>query len=299
VEVQREEKVLFPDSGITKGHLMEYYLEVAQAILPHLDARPLTLERYPDGIGEDGFYQKTVPDYFPDWIPRVRVPLADGGSQQQVVASNSATLTYLVNQGTTTFHRWPSRRGELLSPDRLVFDLDPSGTDFGPVRRVARSLRNLLERLGLRPFLMSTGSTGVHIVAPIRKGPSFDQAKDFAEKAAEHLARKNPDQVTTHVRKNQRRGRLFLDVARNAHGQTSVAPYSARASSGAPVATPLNWDELDNREVTSRSHTIHSVPRRLTQKADPWKGMGRFATDLRKAVRRLQELEETGEDAPK
>lgn len=297
VDVKREEKVLFPEDGIRKGDLLSYYESVSTWILPHLKGRPLTLQRFPDGIAEEGFYQKKLPDYFPDWIDQAHVDLREGGTQAQVVASNTATLVYLANQGMITPHLWLSRSDELDSPDRMVFDLDPAGDDFGPVRKSARILRDRLEEIGLSPFFMTTGSTGGHVWVPLRRGPDFDAVRSLAAEVAEGVAAAFPEEFSTEVRKEARDGRLFLDVGRNAYAQTAVTPYAVRARAGAPVATPLDWEELDDEEMSSRRYDLSSVKGRLSRKGDPWKGMGRRASSLSRARKNWDRLrEEEGQD---
>ncbi len=294
VDLSREGKVLFPDSGISKGDLVRYYEEMAGHILPHLRDRPLTLHRFPDGIDREGFYQKARPDYFPDWIVGVRVPLADGGRQEQVVASNAASLVYLADQGSITPHIWLSRTDALKQPDRMIFDLDPPGDSFGAVTDAAGLLRELLAELGLEPFFMTTGSTGGHVWVPIRRGPGFDEVRAFAREIVEYLVDMRPDDFTTETRKQNRGGRLYLDAGRNALGQTATAPYAVRPRPGAPVATPLEWRELGRSGLRSASYDLHSVPRRLAQRKDPWKGMGRYARDLGNARDRFRKTH--GED---
>lgn len=291
VELSNEDKVFFPDEGITKGDVIRYYQRVGKTMLKHLGGRPLTLQRFPDGIEEEGFYQKEVPDHFPDWIDRVGVDLEESDVQTQVVANRKATLVYLADQGVITPHVWLSRTGELRRPDRLVFDLDPATDDFTPVRRAARMLQRLLDKLGLVPFVMTTGSTGAHVWTPIQRGPGFDDVRSFAGGVAECLTDAFPDDFTTETRKEKREGRLFVDVGRNAYGQTAVAPYALRPRPGAPVAAPLEWDELDRSDLTSRTFHLGNIPRRLGQKDDPWKGMGRRATSLDRSRKKLDELD--------
>jgi len=292
VTLEREEKVLFPGEEITKGALIRYYDDVANVILPHLRDRPLTLQRFPDGIEKEGFYQKEAPDYFPDWISRAPVPLAGEGSQEQVLAGNRATLVYLANQATITPHVWLSRLDEPDTPDRMVFDLDPAGDDFTLVRAAARALNRILDAVGLTPFFMTTGSDGGHVWVPLRRKTGFDEVRAFARTVAECLAQANPERFTTRPRKGARKGRLYLDVGRNARGQTAVAPYAVRARPGAPVATPLAWEELDRKGLDSRTFNLRSIPRRLGQQPDPWKGMGRRAGSLSRARERWKELDE-------
>ncbi len=290
VELDRLDKVLYPDARITKGEVIDYYEAVADPLLRHVDHRPLTLQRFPDGIGAEGFYQKRVPDHAPGWVERVSVPLADGDSQEQMVAGNVATLVYLAGQGTLTLHPWLSRAPELERPDTMIFDLDPPDSgDFGAVREAGLRLREVLDALGLTAGVMTTGSSGAHVRIPLRRGPDFDTVRRFARRIADHLAARFPDRVTTAARKAKRGERLYLDVGRNARGQTAVAPYSLRARPGAPVATPLTWDEF-RRTRDARSHTLRSVPGRLEDRGDPWSGMGRSAHALDVAVRKADEV---------
>jgi bifunctional non-homologous end joining protein LigD len=297
VYLSREDKVLFPGDGITKGDLVQHYQSVADHLLPHLRDRPLTLQRFPDGIAKDGFYQKEAPDYFPKWIRRTQVPLMDGGEQEQVVVSKRSDLAYLANQGVVTLHPWLSRDDDLDFPDRMIFDLDPADETFEPVKRAARQLQRLLEKLGLKAFLMVTGSRGAHVWVPLRRGPDFDEVRGLAQEIAQSLAEGSPEEFTTEVRKEKRDGRLFLDVARNAFAQTAVAPYALRPLPGAPVATPLDWSELERRDLGSATYTMESLPRRLVQKGDPWHGMGRHGAGLQGAREKLARLKEMGGQA--
>lgn len=280
VELSHPDKVYFPGQGFTKGDVFDYYQTVAPHLLPHTRRRPLSLQRFPDGIAGEGFYQKTVPHSFPDWISRVGVRLKDGSRQDQVTADSRSVLAYLSQEGVVTMHVWPSRAPHLSEPDRMIFDLDPSDDQpFAVVREAAAALRERLASVGLVPHLMLTGSSGAHVWVPLRRGPDFGTVRSFAATVAESLAEERPAELTTKIRKDSREGRLFLDVARNAWGQTAVAPYMLRALPGAPVSAPLEWAELPDTEESGR-FTITTMPRRLAQKDDPWKGMGRHAADL-------------------
>jgi len=294
VETGREDKVLFPRDGITKGDLIHYYRTVAGPVLAHVGDRPLTLQRFPDGIDADGFYQKETPDHAPDWLGRTQVELKGGGHQSQIIATAHSDLVYLANLGVVTLHAWTSRADDLRKPDQMIFDLDPPDDDFSPVKKAARALKSLLDRVGFRAFLMLTGSTGAHVRVPIRRAPGFDEVRDFARNLAQHLSAEFPDALTTEIRKESRKGRLFLDVARNAYGQTAVAPYSVRPKEGAPVAVPLDWDELGRSGLRSAHYTIRSVPRRLAQREDPWEGMQRYARSLSKGRTKFAEIRKRG-----
>lgn len=289
VELSNLDKTLFPDAGLTKGDLIDYYERVSEWMLPHMKERPLSLERFPDGIDGEGFYQKETPDYFPDWITTASIPIkGDGGSQSQVVCDQTATLVYLANQACITPHIWLSRRDELDVPDRMVLDLDPPGTEFEPVRSAARRMRARLEELGLNAYLMLTGSKGAHVVVPLRRDADFDRVRTLAQAVARSLAEEYPDELTVEQRKNKRGDKVFLDTARNAYGQTTVTPYAVRARPGAPVATPIDWEELDASGLTSSRYTVENLFRRLSQKGDPWEGIAHRGQTLTEAEKKLQ-----------
>jgi bifunctional non-homologous end joining protein LigD len=289
VETSREDKPLFGSGGISKGQLIDYYEQVWDRMRPHLVDRPLVMQRFPDGIEHEGFYQKQVGDYFPDWIDRVRVPVRQDGSQTLVVCNAKATLAYLANQACVTPHLWLSRSDALEQPDQLVVDLDPPGRDFAPVRRAALQCRELLDELELHSVVKTTGSRGVHVIVPLRAEESFDAVREFAKQMALALARRHPRALTVEQRKAKRDGRLYLDVGRNAYAQTAVSPYGVRALEGAPVAMPLDWSELSDGGLDARSFDVGSISTRL-EAADPWSGWRRRARGLDPARRRIDQI---------
>lgn len=285
VELSNTDNVLFPDSGITKGDLIAYYRRIADVMLPHVKDRPLTLHRFPDGIDASGFYQQRVSDYFPGWIQTCETPRADSGDDaiEHVLCNNQATLAYLANQAAITLHGWLSRTPEVGHPDRLIFDLDPPDDDFAGVRRAARQVSELMQSIGLTPFAMTTGSRGIHVVAPLRVDSDFDEVRNLARDMASRLEKQHPDKLTTEQRKEKREGRIYLDIMRNAYGQTSVMPYAVRARPGAPVATPLDLDELDDSSLDPRGWRLGNIHRRLGQKDDPWADIQRHASSVNRA----------------
>ncbi|MFF8092457.1 non-homologous end-joining DNA ligase [Streptomyces sp. NPDC016675] len=296
VEVHRPDKVLFPagddgDGGraqeYTKGDLVDYYRAAAPFLLPHLRGRPLMLERHPDGVDGPRFMQKNTPAHYPDWIERVEVG-KEGGTVRHTVCDDTATLLYLADQAALTLHRWLSLRGQVDRPDRLVFDLDPAGDDFPAVREAARLLGELLDELKLPSALMTTGSRGLHAVVPLDGRQDFDDVREFARDVAEVLAAAHPDRLTTAARKKDRGDRLYLDIQRNAYAQTAVAPLTVRARPGAPVATPISWDQLDDPGLHARRWTIaDAVDQARTR---PWAGIMSRARALGPARRRLNAL---------
>lgn len=289
VELSNLTKVLYPEDGVTKGDVIEYYRTAADTMLPHLAARPLVLRRFPDGIGTKGFVQQDAGDRFPDWVPLAEVARRGrAGTVRHVVCEDVATLVYLANQAAIELHVWPSTTDAPEHPDRLVVDLDPpEGTGVAALRSVARLVRELYETVGLAPFVQATGGRGFHVVAPLDRSADYEFVRALATDLADHLAAGQPDELTTAQRKERRGDRIFLDVNRNAYGQTFVAPYSPRARSGAPVATPLDWAELGR--ATPNGHTIHTVPKRLSHKDDPWSAMGEGSSphDVRAALDKL------------
>ncbi|MFP3904933.1 MAG: non-homologous end-joining DNA ligase [Armatimonadota bacterium] len=291
VELSNLEKIFFPDAGLTKGDLVSYYRDIADIIVPYMKDRPLTMHRFPDGLDGESWYQKNIGDYFPDWIETVTVE-KDGGTVTHVLCNNAATLVYLANQAAITFHVWLSRADRQHAPDRMIFDLDPPGDDFEPVRDAAFVVKELLETLGLKTFVMTTGSSGCHVVCPLDRSRDFAKVRSFAQQAAQLLADRHPDHLTTETRKAKRGGRVYLDVARNAYAQTGVSPYSLRALPGAPVAVPLEWRELRDTKIGPRTYTITNIFRRLGHKDDPWKGLGRHARSLSGPVEALGQMQE-------
>jgi bifunctional non-homologous end joining protein LigD len=280
------DKTLFPQAKISKGDLIDYYRRIAPTMLPHIAGRPLSLQRYPDGIEAGGFMQKNASDYFPDWIRRARLAKEDG-EVDYVVAEDAATLVYLANQACITLHAGLFRIDRIDHPDMMVLDLDPSDDDFAKVKRAARDARGLLQDIGLASFVQTTGSRGLHVWVPLDRSASFDEVREVASNLAEALAARRPEERTTEQRKAKRGDRVFLDVARNAYGQTVVAPYSVRARPEASVATPLAWDELDSPALGPRRYTVRNLFRRLAQKPDPWAGIEQHPQSLAPARRKL------------
>jgi bifunctional non-homologous end joining protein LigD len=293
VKVTHPDKVLFPDDGITKADLADYYRSVAPVMLPLVSGRPVTMQRFPNGIGKGGFLQKQIGEYFPEWIERVTAPnrrTRNATTRDEVtymVCRTSDDLVYLANQACVTPHVWLSRAPDIHHPDQLVFDLDPASTDPRVLRLAAAALRGLLEELGLPSFLKSSGSRGLHVVVPLVPAAETDAVKVFSIAVAEVLAARHPDDLTTEGRIADRDGRLFLDIGRNGYAQTMAAPYAVRPLPGAPVSVPLDWSELD--DFDPRRHTLRTIADRLAR-PDPWADLSQAATTLDHARTRLADL---------
>ena len=290
VEITHPGKVLFPGDGITKGDLAAYYERVAEWMLPHVKDRPVSMQRFPDGIEGKGFFHKDVPDYFPGWIKRVEVPKANG-TVNHLVIRGADTLVYLVGQNTVTPHVWLSRADRLWQPDRLVIDLDPPpGGDFTAIRRAARLTGELMRELGLSPFAQVTGSKGVHVWTPLRRRAGQEEVRAFARDMARVLAQRHRDELTTEWRKEKRDGRILVDTARNTYAQTAVPPYAVRPRAGAPVATPIEWDELSDSKLRPDRWNVTNVLRRLSSRGDPWAEIASYARGISRARRRIDSL---------
>jgi bifunctional non-homologous end joining protein LigD len=287
VEISRPDKQLFP-CGITKADLAHYYDEVAPAMLPHIKDRPLNLERYPDGIESERILQQRAGRHFPSWIGRVSVAKR-GGSVEHVTAANAATLVYLAGQACITLHPWLSRRDALNRPDRLIFDLDPSEDKTAEVRKAARTMTRLLCELGLEPWAMTSGSRGYHVTVPLRRQLDFEDVRAFSRGVAALATRREPRVFTVEQRKAKREGRILIDVMRNAYAHSAVGPYAVRARPGAPVATPLHLEELDDSRTRPDRWTLRTVPKRLEREGDPWQRIVRHSQTLTAARRRLEE----------
>jgi bifunctional non-homologous end joining protein LigD len=289
VEISNPDKVLFPRDGLTKGDLARYYADVATTMLPHVRGRPLLLNRYRDGIDRPGFVQQDLGATGPPWVGRVETPRRRGGAIRHPVCRNRETFVWLANQNAVTLHAWTSREPQLDSPDRLIVDLDPPN-GFDQARDAARQVRELLDELGLRSLPMTTGSRGLHVVVPLRPGPSHDDVRAFARDVAGVLAARHPARLTAEQRIAKRDGRLYLDMARNTYGQTAVAPYAVRPRDGAPVATPLRWEELDDPALRADTFTMRDIPQRLAAGGDRWAGIDRHRQSLRRPAERLARL---------
>ena len=289
IQISRPEKVLFPEDGITKGELIEYYARIAPWMLPHLRDRPLTLERYPNGINTKRFFQKEASSYFPHWIQRVTMEKV-GGKVTHVVCNDTATLVYLANQACVTPHIFLSRLDKVQYPDQLVFDLDPQGDDFEVVRSTARAFKELLDELGLPAFLKTTGSRGLHVAVPLQRREEYEGVRNFARELAGIVVSQAPRARTMEQLKAQRGDRVFIDTNRNGYAQLVAPAYAVRARKGAPVSVPLDWSELRKKSLRSNSFTIRTIFDRLENMPDPWAEFWNSAVALTKARRALQRL---------
>jgi bifunctional non-homologous end joining protein LigD len=291
VRITHPEKVLFPRDGFTKADVVGYYIEVADAMLPFMRNHPLAMLRFNDGIDGERFFHKRTPKYFPEYIDRVQITISDEKVNYSV-CNNVEALAYIANHNSIELHLLTVRADDLEHPDRLVFDLDPSIDDFEMVREATRWLHELLDEVGLAAFLMTSGSRGLHTWVPLDRKSDTEEVHSFAGEVARVLVDRHPDVLTTEFAKADRGSRIYFDVARNAPGQHAVAPYSLRAKDGAPVATPITWDELDDPELTPQRWTMKTVAERIGD--DPWSGMAKKARSLSRARKALDRLARQG-----
>ena len=281
IRFSNSDKVLFPADGITKEDLARYYAAVAPAMVPHVKDRPLNLWRWNRGIEEELVVQQAIPKGAPEWVRRVTVPRRRGGDVVHAVGGEAATLVWLANQNCITPHVWTARADRPDQPDRLVFDFDPpddGDSHLDAIRAGALAIGELLRERGPQPFAMTSGSRGIPVAAPLRRRHTSDAVRGVAGELAEEVAERLPDQLTTSWRKAGRGGRVLVDAARNTYAQTAVAPYAVRAKPGAPVATPLFWEEV--ADADPRGGGQRRGPARREERGDPWEAIGSAAASL-------------------
>jgi bifunctional non-homologous end joining protein LigD len=285
--ITHPEKVLFPDDGITKGELAAYYDAVAPIMLPLICGRPVTMERYPSGIGEQGFMHKDVSRGFPEWLERVEVPKKRGTVRHPIVC-DKRSLLWLANQNCITPHVWTARAPNLYRPDICVFDLDPSEDEPEVLRGAALGLRDLLDETGLRSWVKTSGSKGFHIVVPLDGEAGFDEVSTFAYSVASFLVKRNPQHLTQEFMKADRGGRILVDTGRNGYSATFAAAYAVRSRTGAPVSAPCTWEELERATVGPRTFSLRTMPARISEVGDLWSEIHQHGSSLRGAMEQLK-----------
>ena len=290
--LERGDKVLFPADGITKSELIDYYQVVGERFIGYAARHPMVLRCFPEGIKGEGFFRKRAPQWYPSWIPRASVA-KEGGMLSHVLCDDEATLVFLAEQAAIEMHLWLSAVPAVEIPDRVIFDLDPGpGAGLGALRSVAADLRSLLVEIGLDPHLMTSGSRGYHVVAALKGKDPFSQVHVFARRVAELVVSLDPSWRTVASHKVKRERRVFIDYLRNGYAQSAIAPYSVRALSGAPIAMPLSWDELDVAEP--RSWHLRDVAATGARRPDPWSDLTSRAASVLLPSRLLEEAEGRG-----
>lgn len=309
VVVTHPDKLMFPDDGITKGDLVDYYDFVGPVMVPHIARRPITMERFNRGVGTAGFFQKNMSRGFPAWLERVEVP-KKGGTVNHPLVTDARSLRWLANQNCVTMHVWPSRAPRLERPDVCVFDLDPAtatetrkhGGEKGGIRKrggadkdlavlvnAALGLRDLLGELGLTCWIKTTGSKGFHIVVPLDESADWGEASWFAHHVGAELVRRDPDHLTQEFSKVDRGGRIYVDTGRNGYSATFAAPYTVRAKPGAPVSAPCTWDEVRRGKLTPKSFTLKTMRKRIDAVGDLWADLLKSGQSLTAAINQLRD----------
>ncbi|MDQ2664031.1 MAG: non-homologous end-joining DNA ligase [Candidatus Eremiobacteraeota bacterium] len=300
IALSNPDKVLWPRDGYTKGDLVAYYRTVAKWILPHLQDRPLTLQRYPDGIDGPSFFEKQAPKAAPSWARTISIP-SSGGKRSHIaylVCDDEATLAFVANLASIVLHVWTSRAQELDNPDYVLFDLDPwEGCTLKTLAAVALQVRETIESIGLKPLVKTSGSSGLHVVIPLVPEYDYEPIKVFAEVIARQVAQAVPELTTLErMTAKRKKGTVYLDYVQVGQGKTLVPPYAVRAVDGACVSMPLDWSEVEalarkrsgQPEDASAPWTIKTAPVRLAKRGDPWSGKGWKPARLEKAITKAQ-----------
>jgi bifunctional non-homologous end joining protein LigD len=269
VTITHPEKVMFPESGITKGDVAAYYELVAPVMVPHLSGRPVTLERFHNGIGEKGFFQKNTMKGAPAWLERVAVPKSDGVVNYAVV-TDARGLMWLANQNCITPHVWTSRVPELLYPDLLMFDLDPLVDDAAVLRNAVLLLRDMLAELGCTSWVKTSGSKGYHVVVPLDGKADSGAVARFGHAVGRAFVERDPEHLTLEFYKADRGGRILVDTGRNELGATFAATYAVRPKPNAPISAPCTWEEIESGDATPQAFTLRNMRERLDRHGDVW-----------------------------
>jgi bifunctional non-homologous end joining protein LigD len=289
VVISHPEKVLFPDDGITKGEMAAYYEMVAPVMLPHIRNRPVTMERFHRGIGEDGFFQKSISKGAPAWLPIAEVP-KKGGTVKHPLINDERSLLWLANQNCITPHVWTSRVPDLLHPDVCIFDLDPLQEDGKVLRRAALALRDLLAELGLTSWIKTTGSKGFHIAVPLDGTSDAGQVSQFSHVVGRLLVERHPKELTLEFSKADRDGRIYVDTGRNHPPATFAVTYAVRARPGAPISAPCTWEEVERGKAGPATFTLRGMAKRIESVGDLWAGVLEEGVSLRPAIKKLETM---------
>jgi len=277
LELSNLAKVLFPEDHIVKAQLIEYYVTIAPTILAHLKGRPLSVVRYPDGVGGESFFQKNLPAWAPDWLESV---VLGEEKVNYVIATEEASLVWLANLACIELHQMHSRAPHFDKPDYIVYDFDPpENFRFPQLTELALEFKGHLESFGYHPFVKTTGRKGLHIVTPVEPKWDFSKGFEAAKAVAQPFVEAHASVFTLQIKKDYRKGKILLDIYRNRQSQTIVAAYSVRGTPGAPVSTPLHWEELNSLE-SPKEFSLNTVPQRIAQEGDPWEAMGAYAVPI-------------------
>jgi DNA ligase D len=278
VVLSNQEKVFFPDLGLTKADLVRHYVDLATAVLPHVRRRPAQMKRYPNGVDGDFFYQKRVPVPHPGWLETIHIEFPSGRTADFPALDTAAALAWFANLGCIEIHTWHSRADDIETPDYLLIDLDPSADDQWPaVREIALVTKDVMDELGLASYPKTSGSTGMHILAPIERELEFPEVRRFAKAMAKEIEKRVPKIATTTWAVKDRSG-VFVDYGQNARDRTIASAYSVRPVPDARVSTPLLWDEVGACEPAD--HTMRTIAKRVAKVGDLTAGMWKEARSI-------------------
>ncbi|MBS1594472.1 MAG: DNA ligase D [Bacteroidetes bacterium] len=292
LKLTNAQKLYWPDEGITKGEMVQYYSDIAPFILPYLKDRPQSLHRFPNGIHGPSFYQKDQDTaQIPSWLRSEKVYSESNKEEiDYLICNDRETLMYMANLGCIEIHPWNSRIGHLDNPDWLVIDLDPDDNKFTEVVEVAKATKKVFDQLGMDCYAKTSGATGIHIFAPLDARYEYDVARNFAQLVARQVHTLVPDTTSLERQPKNRKGKIYIDYLQNSKGQTLAAPYSLRPRPGATVSTPLDWSEVNNK-LDPRTFTMKNILKRLDKKGDLWQGVLSKGNDLKKALKILEGLQ--------
>ncbi|MFP4460370.1 MAG: DNA polymerase domain-containing protein [Candidatus Zixiibacteriota bacterium] len=291
IEISNQDKVFFPKSGITKGEMIDYYRKVSKQFVYLSESFPVAMQRFPDGIHEEGFFQKDASDYFPRWIDKVKFPRRKGGHFDAPIISDKSTLVYLANQAMITPHLYLAEKDKLEYASKMVFDIDPpEGTDdYSTARKATFAIKDIIENLEMKGWVMTTGSNGYHIIVALDGKSKFDDVRSFAADMTKLVLLKNPDEFTSKQLKEKRKGRVYIDIGRNSYGATSVAAYGIRAKENAPIAIPVTWQEIQNG-TNPKDWTLGNIDNRLDDDKQPWKSIWNHRFSIKKRHEKLRKM---------
>lgn len=286
--ISHPDKIYFPKSKISKRELIEYYIDIADYILPYLKDRPLSLNRFPDGIEGESFFQKDMPDHTPKWVKTHKVfSKSNEKNVRYMMCNDKASLIYAVNSGSIELNPWNSRVGKLSFPDYVVIDLDPHGVPFGDVIKVAKGLNKILERIDVKSFPKTSGKKGMHVFIPLGAKYTYKQALEFVKVIGLMLHNDFPKITSLERSPAKRKNKLYIDLYQNAKGQTLAAPYSVRPIEGAQVSVPLRWKEV-NASLDPKKYTIKNMKRRLSAVGDVWSGTLNRGINMQRALKNIE-----------
>jgi bifunctional non-homologous end joining protein LigD len=288
VEVTNPDKIFWPDLGITKGDVIAYYNEMTGYLLPYIQDRPQSLRRTPDGIKSEGFFQKNVAGMVPDWIKTRKIKSASTGETiEYLICNDKDTLIYLANWGCIEINPWSSRIGSINNPDYIIFDLDPNKASLKDLVTTAKKVKEILDTLNIKGYLKTSGGKGLHVFIPIQPKYTYDQSRDFSHIISQAVHNALPKITSLERSPAKRVGKVYLDFLQNGKGKTMACAYSLRPREGATASTPLEWEELNDKNFDLKNYNIKTLPERVKEKGDLWAGFFDDAADLKNALDKL------------